>query len=382
MDVAWGNVPVLLPEDEEGTVFHGYITAGGEEFRIRFSFGNEVDQREFACDPALARLLDGHDEAVAARLSRAGAPEDFHAELAYFLDRLDRTDGPAGPTSGTKPVAPTGGNSDPGIDVPYVEALLAEMDGLGWDPVLDVDPALTQLSVRAYDASGRAHVLSLTLPAGFPLKAPFLRADVPFDHQADWRPGITTLAGVVEAFETRLTDHLDLWEVMDEIDAQTWVLEPDPPSRATTTRRIALGQHASVALELSETNPRTMPGLRFLGADTVITPLRDHLNAHLDEWDAGLSVVTNLSRVLGIELPCPDADASREDLTNNCLICYSYKFNGAIPTRVCDTCRNGFHAGCLVSWLQNLASARHSFDTIFGSCPYCSAPINVRTTDV
>ena len=63
-------------------------------------------------------------------------------------------------------------------------------------------------------------MLSLTLPAGFPLKAPFLRADVPFDHQADWRPGITTLAGVVEAFETRLTDHLDLWEVMDEIDAQ------------------------------------------------------------------------------------------------------------------------------------------------------------------
>lgn len=32
------------------------------------------------------------------------------------------------------------------------------------------------------------------------------------------------------------------WDVMDEIDEKTWVLEPEKPPRSATARRIALGR--------------------------------------------------------------------------------------------------------------------------------------------
>lgn len=33
----------------------------------------------------------------------------------------------------------------------------------------------------------------------------------------------------------------DFWDMLDEIDHKTWILEPDQPRRACTNRRIALG---------------------------------------------------------------------------------------------------------------------------------------------
>lgn len=33
----------------------------------------------------------------------------------------------------------------------------------------------------------------------------------------------------------------DFWAVMEDIDKKVWVMEPEHPSRADTSRRIALG---------------------------------------------------------------------------------------------------------------------------------------------
>jgi E3 ubiquitin-protein ligase FANCL len=64
-----------------------------------------------------------------------------------------------------------------------------------------------------------------------------------------------------------------------------------------------------------------------------------------------------------------------------CEICYAYRSatTGAAPDRVCEeeACSRPFHASCLLSWLQAVPGARRSFDTVFGACPYCSAPITV-----
>ena len=38
-----------------------------------------------------------------------------------------------------------------------------------------------------------------------------------------------------------LSKYQDLWDMLDEIDAQTWVLEPENPTRNITLRRIAVG---------------------------------------------------------------------------------------------------------------------------------------------
>ena len=38
-----------------------------------------------------------------------------------------------------------------------------------------------------------------------------------------------------------LCQFADFWDMLDEIDHKTWILEPDQPRRSCTNRRIALG---------------------------------------------------------------------------------------------------------------------------------------------
>ncbi|KAG2467468.1 FANCL ligase, partial [Polypterus senegalus] len=46
------------------------------------------------------------------------------------------------------------------------------------------------------------------------------------------------------------------WDVMDEIDEQTWVLEPEKPTRSATMRRIAIG---NVNIRLRPNEPEAGP---------------------------------------------------------------------------------------------------------------------------
>ena len=44
--------------------------------------------------------------------------------------------------------------------------------------------------------------------------------------------------------------------MLDDIDANTWVLEPDKPKRSDLTRRIALGNYCSLQIEVNAEHPR------------------------------------------------------------------------------------------------------------------------------
>lgn len=51
------------------------------------------------------------------------------------------------------------------------------------------------------------------------------------------------------------------------------------------------------------------------------------------------------------------------------------------PDQICENARCGksFHHACLLEWMQSTPSSRKSFNTWFGSCPYCSSPISIDT---
>ena len=55
---------------------------------------------------------------------------------------------------------------------------------------------------------------------------------------------------------------------------------------------------------------------------------------------------------------------------------------GEAPDVNCDNanCGKPFHRRCLVEWLNADTSTRQSFNTLFGACPYCSAPITVKVS--
>ena len=48
-----------------------------------------------------------------------------------------------------------------------------------------------------------------------------------------------------------------------------------------------------------------------------------------------------------------------------------------LPDFICNTCGQAFHQLCVSDWLQSVPSTRRSFNMLFGSCPYCNAPVSV-----
>ena len=51
----------------------------------------------------------------------------------------------------------------------------------------------------------------------------------------------TTLTDVFQQFTDAVAQWQTFWDVVDEIDGSTCVLDPEKPTRAATYRRIALG---------------------------------------------------------------------------------------------------------------------------------------------
>ena len=95
-------------------------------------------------------------------------------------------------------------------------------------------------------------------------------------------------------FSAELARHQPLWDELDDLDANCWVLEPAHPTRDVSSRRLALGQHCSLSVALHVAAPASLPELAFLGAERVIGPLRRALNARLHLWEPKRSVRLNL----------------------------------------------------------------------------------------
>ncbi|GAB5569634.1 E3 ubiquitin-protein ligase FANCL [Prionailurus iriomotensis] len=178
------------------------------------------------------------------------------------------------------------------------------------------------------------------------------------EYPAESPDCFSSLISIYGQFLAALESLKAFWDATDEIDEKTWVLEPEKPTRSATARRIALGNNASIHIEVDPKHPTMLPECCFLGAD------------HEDPEN---SLLQNLKDVLEIDFPAR-TNLEKSDFSMDCGICYSYQLDGAIPDQVCDNpqCAQPFHQICLYEWLRGLLTSRQSFNIIFGECPYCS----------
>ncbi|KAG5177285.1 WD-repeat region-domain-containing protein [Tribonema minus] len=388
----------LLPCNATCTEYCGFIEALGRQFRIKIrlkSPGGQVDAEAFACDAELSQILTsaGALPALRLRLAQTPDPASFVAELQDVLQRLLR----AAPQSAPAPAA-------------YYSRLVAEIDKVGWEHLVTISERLSHLQLRVSDAAGRHHVIGVTMPPDYPRTAPTCVADLPAPFALQWRAGQSSLADVLGQFRAALAPFLPLWEVLDDLDAHTHVLEPEHRSRAIAQRRVALAPHCSLSLALNPLAPRAAPEVRFLGAQASLAPFKAAVRCALwaqaslapfkaafaanapRTWDPSRLLRANLEAALGAPLPSP-ATTLREDISGDCGICYQYRLadasggggsggsSGAVPDRVCDNarCRRPYHPACLLAWLQGLPESRTSFGTTFGTCPYCSEDISATS---
>ncbi|KAF5918009.1 hypothetical protein HPG69_019815 [Diceros bicornis minor] len=158
----------------------------------------------------------------------------------------------------------------------------------------------------------------------------------------------SSLISIHSQFLAALESLKAFWDVMDEIDEKTWVLEPEKPTRSATSRRIALGNNASINIEVDPMHPTMLPECCFLGADHVVKPLGIKLSRNIHLWDPENSLLQNLKDVLEIDFPAR-AILEKSDFSMDCGICYAYQLDGAIPDQVCDNsqCAQPFHQICL-----------------------------------
>jgi E3 ubiquitin-protein ligase FANCL len=51
----------------------------------------------------------------------------------------------------------------------------------------------------------------------------------------------SSLAAIYKSFVQRVSGLQKFWEVLDEVDHECWVIDPDNPTRKDTYRRIVIG---------------------------------------------------------------------------------------------------------------------------------------------
>jgi E3 ubiquitin-protein ligase FANCL len=377
------DFPAIVPDTADLQGFSGFLHVGSDVYRVR---ANTSSCTRVRGDAALCDILSTCSNDVRQRLANA---QDVHAlliELRDVIERVVSRTSASGTSLQSSSLVTAGGGDLPLAS--YYEVLLRELDIVGWTYVHEMDETMRHIKLSTTDSSNRTHILSVVLPREYPDAPPQVYAALPEQFNLKWSPGVT-LASMLDQFRNALRQYEAVFDMLDHLDSHCWILEPEHPIRSDVYRRIALGKHCSLRIELDPRAPtRVIPECRFLGSEAAVGPLRDSLNDNMHLWDTSgkATLAENLERVLGSKLPEPrnPGDPSSQDMGLECGICYSYRFNETVPDVACDraNCAKPFHRSCLAEWLKALPDTRQSFETLFGACPYCEHHISVSFTGV
>ncbi|XP_045302083.1 E3 ubiquitin-protein ligase FANCL [Leopardus geoffroyi] len=374
--------PLLLPQNRAKTVYEGFISVQGRDFHLRIELPEDLQMKNarLLCSWQLKTILNGYHQIVQQRMQHSPDLMSFLMELKMVLETGSDSAGISMKVMDTLEVALKKKQElCPPLPPPqFYSSLIEEIGILGWDKLVFVDTCLSTIKLKAEDASGRKHLITLKLKAKYPAESPDCFVDFPVPFSVSWTPQ-SSLISIYGQFLAALESLKAFWDVTDEIDEKTWVLEPEKPTRSATARRIALGSNASIHIEVDPKHPTMLPECCFLGADHVVKPLGIKLSRNIHLWDPENSLLQNLKDVLEIDFPAR-TNLEKSDFSMDCGICYSYQLDGAIPDQVCDNpqCAQPFHQICLYEWLRGLLTSRQSFNIIFGECPYCSKPITLK----
>lgn len=226
--------PLLVPEDLEYEAFHGFVNVCGRDYMVRVSRNEEDANQEgkggvvLEVSQELHRLLESEMGALQSRMKQCSDIDSFLEEFKDILDRVAQ--------SGLTEEAPQAG---------VVESIVSEIEEVGWDRVIDLSDTFQTIQLAVHDAAHRPHTLEVEFPSSYPHAAPRCRGALPRPFTPRWEVGFA-LKDVIRQFKTALSQHQDIWDVLDDFDAHTWVLEPERPTRDVVMRRIAIGKHCSM----------------------------------------------------------------------------------------------------------------------------------------
>lgn len=120
------------------------------------------------------------------------------------------------------------------------------------------------------DSRNRYHELKVTLPSNYPFVPPQIIAYIPTQIESS-----LSIADIVNRHEQIIRQHQKLFDCLDDLDKHMRILEPEKPNRSDTWRKIALGHHCSLYLEITDPmSPFDKPQIRLFGSEKRVENLR------------------------------------------------------------------------------------------------------------
>lgn len=355
--------PCLLPQDVDGLHFDGYIPVCNELYRLEIQLPapDRLCDAKVNCDWKLQRVFSNFKDAITQRLKQCESLVSFVKELQMIAERQIESESNQSQDSAK-----------------FCHHLISHVESLGWNRLVYINQTFTELHLQYTDAGGRNHIIKLSVGNQYPEEAPRYSVELPEKFDLHWTSQ-SNLKEIYEQLKRAVDSYQEFWNMMSEIDMNTWVLEPEKPTYGARHRRIAISTSVSVQISVDPAHPRALPECKFLGSDQAIGPVKRNMNDNIQSWDEGHSLLENLQLLLGVAFPSP-TNTKKEEFSVECGICYAYRMEAEIPDEICnDTrCAQAFHKTCLIEWLRALPSSRQSFNTIFGNCPYCEKAMTVK----
>ncbi|ESO94180.1 hypothetical protein LOTGIDRAFT_118527 [Lottia gigantea] len=347
--------PLLIPQDDTGKVYEGYLTMKNEDYKIKIKIQDGGDLRHTVVETEwkIQVIINQYWPILKKRLAQCNNLGSFLKDLVNIVENELKQE-------------------DLYSNCSLIHYLVQQLQTIGWNRLKSIDTSFEKVILVINDYKDRQHLLKLHFNSQNLSAEPKCQSDLPNKFLYHWNKQ-NGLKSLVHQFEESLKQYEEFWDEMEEIDSNTWILDPEQPRFNCAYRRIVIGPNVSIQINVDAKQPRNFPECIFLGADQLINPLKEKLNENLLLWDLNKSLLSNLETVLDVTFPSP-TNSKKEDFSVECGICYAYKLELSTPDIVCDDkrCSQAFHQHCLYEWLRSLPSSRQSFNTIYGECPFCN----------
>ncbi|CAD5123045.1 DgyrCDS11424 [Dimorphilus gyrociliatus] len=266
-----------------------------------------------------------------------------------------------------------------GLHFKNYKRLVDEMAEIGWNRIQYVDADLKEIHLRGIDEADRNHLFKINLDNEYPRVAPIVICSLPEKFDFKWIPEKSKILDIFNEFEESLKKYQYLWKIFDELEEETWVIQPDSSLKYKETfRQIYIEQSVSMTITVDVRCPQSLPTLKFLGPtkDAMKYEKFLHENAHL--WNCEESLVSNLESIF--EMKFKKRDENPDSSQPECGICllFNHPESEKIPDTVCQSCQQTYHSACLVKWLYTRPDTRKSMKLVFGKCCLCKKPITVN----
>ncbi|XP_066257766.1 E3 ubiquitin-protein ligase FANCL-like isoform X2 [Euwallacea similis] len=176
------------------------------------------------------------------------------------------------------------------------------------------------------------------------------------------------------------------FDLMEDFDRNTSILDPDKPRKCDAYRRIWLGENISVIITVDPFNMFQRPDIRFLGPEKSIEPYNTNFNNNFANWGLTENIFQAILDLLGIQaFPKREITKSTTSLLvehGECNICFSLRLDDKLPDIICENscCAQFYHGKCLYEWLVSL-NAKRTFNNVSGNCLNCEKIISCPILD-